>query len=335
MKRHFYLIAYEAMVKGNWRDMNDDARVSVIKQYKDVNSIFSFIRRIHFSPKINRIISLPWKELWCDSVRKIKWGGKNIEYYIIFEETSIYPISIKYLEKIQHKYKVHYILFLQDPWQHHLSANARNYEQHIKFDYIFTFDPADAQKYGFIFFDTPYSILSNNESIRATNDLYFIGTANDRLDSILGIFENGKKSEINMLFMIDRVDRSLQKDDDMIIYNKRIPYSEVIENDKASNCILEIISGGQSGASLRYYEAVCYNKKLLTNNKNVVNLPFYNPEYIHIFERPEDIDWDWVKECIPIDYHYDGRFSPTHLIDKIIELEEEKEGQQNAEKETS
>ena len=26
-----------------------------------------------------------------------------------------------------------------------------------------------------------------------------------------------------------------------------------------------------------------------------------------------------------MDYYYDGRFSPTHLIDKIIELEEEKD----------
>ena len=44
-----------------------------------------------------------------------------------------------------------------------------------------------------------------------------------------------------------------------------------------------------------------------------------------VFEKPEDIDWAWVKERIPVDYHYDGRFSPVHLIDKIIELEEEKE----------
>lgn len=75
MERRFYLIGNEAMIKGNWRDMNDDARVSVIRQYKNVTPIFSFIRRIHFSPKINKIISLPWKYIWCDSVRKIKWGG--------------------------------------------------------------------------------------------------------------------------------------------------------------------------------------------------------------------------------------------------------------------
>lgn len=336
MERRFYLIDNGLMIKSNWRDMIDDARVSVIKKYKDVHPFFSLIRKIHITPKINRIISLPWKDIWCDSVKAIKWeDGKNIEYYIIFEETAIYPISLKYLKKIKQKYNVHYILFYQDPWQSYFSESARNYQQYIKFDYIFTLNPADAQKYGLIYFNTPYSMLSKNESIVTINDLYFVGVAKDRLNLILEVFECGRKSGIKMLFMIDRVTRSLQKDDDMIIYNKRIPYSEVVEKAKASNCILEILAGGHSGSTLRYCEAVCYNKKLLTNNKNVVNLPFYNPDYIHVFEKPEDIDWNWVEEKIPVDYHYDGQFSPTYLIDRIIELEEEKERQQNAEKETS
>ena len=76
MERRFYLIGNEAMIRGNWRDMNDDARVSVIHQYKEVPPFLSFIRKIHFSPKINRIISLPWKDIWCDSVKRIKWGGQ-------------------------------------------------------------------------------------------------------------------------------------------------------------------------------------------------------------------------------------------------------------------
>ena len=42
---------------------------------------------------------------------------------------------------------------------------------------------------------------------------------------------------------------------------------------------------------------------------------------MHIFEKAEDIDWDWVKERIPVDYHYDGRFSPVHIIDEIEYLE--------------
>lgn len=66
-------------------------------------------------------------------------------------------------------------------------------------------------------------------------------------------------------------------------------------------------------------------QELLTTNKNIVDMLFYDLRYMKVFEKPEDIDWAWVKERIPVDYHYDGRFSPKHLIDKIIELEEEKE----------
>lgn len=74
MDRHFYLIDNGMMVNGNWRDMIDDGRVSVIKQFKDVNSVLSLIRKIHLG-RINRIIPLPFKDIWCDSVKKIDWRG--------------------------------------------------------------------------------------------------------------------------------------------------------------------------------------------------------------------------------------------------------------------
>lgn len=83
------------------------------------------------------------------------------------------------------------------------------------------------------------------------------------------------------------------------------------------NCILDALSPGQTGVSTRYYEAVCYNKKLLTNNKDVLNFPFYNPQYMKIYQNPEDIDWNWVKERVPIDYHYDKRFSPLRLLEWV------------------
>ena len=105
---------------------------------------------------------------------------------------------------------------------------------------------------------------------------------------------------------------------------KAMPYPEVVAEAKKSNCLLEVVREGQTGPSFRYYEAVCYNKKLLTNNKNAVNFPFYNPEYMHVFEKPEDIDWEWVKERIPVDYGYDGRFSPSRIFDEVVGMEESK-----------
>lgn len=66
-----------------------------------------------------------------------------------------------------------------------------------------------------------------------------------------------------------------------------MPYSEVIHNVKQCKAILELISDGQTGITQRPYEAMHYGKKLITNNREVMQYSFYTPEQFFIFgERP-------------------------------------------------
>ena len=95
------------------------------------------------------------------------------------------------------------------------------------------------------------------------------------------------------------------------------PYKEVLESTLKANCILEIVRPGQVGFTLRTFEAVVYNKKLLTNNENIKDFKFYNPQYMKIFKKIEDIDWKWVHETLNVDYHYDDSFSPLRFIKEI------------------
>ena len=292
--------------------------------------MIDFIRKAHFSGKLNSIINIPFKNIWKCALRDV--------YCVVFMGTALRSTDYKYLSKIREQYDVKYILLLLDPWGNDVASRvARFFEQKMGFDYIFSFDLQDVKKYGFIYTNVPYSAVFDEVEKNIEYDIYL--AANIKTKGGVKIFHeifNYLASEgVHAHYRLVNVPETDQKYKEEIIYNRHIEYPEIIKGVKKSNCILEVLPTDQSGATLRYYEAVCYNKKLLTNNKNVVNLPFYNPDYIHVFERPEDIDWNWVKERIPVDYHYDGRFSPTHLIDKIIELEEEKEKQQNAEKETS
>ena len=66
-----------------------------------------------------------------------------------------------------------------------------------------------------------------------------------------------------------------------------------------------------------HFEAVCMNKKLLTNNPYIVSFPFYNPKWMRIFSSLEDIDIEWIRNREKIDYGYNGEFSPVHLIDYL------------------
>ncbi len=320
-------------------DLYSDERVTVIKGFlkRIHNPVISFIRRVWFSRTVNSIINMPFKNIWKCALRDVNWSHET-KYSVVFMGTSLYFTDYKFLSKIREKYDVKYILILLDPWENEVaSKTAQCFEKKMGFDYIFSFDPTDVEKYDFIYTNVPYSTLFNETKQYITDyDIYLAANVKTKGGAKLfhDIYNHLKSEKVRAHYRLVNVPNKEKIYNNDIIYNHHIEYPEVVKGVKESNCILEILPTDQSGATLRYYESVLYNKKLLTNNKDVVNLPFYNPEYMHVFEKPEDIDWDWVKERIPIDYHYDGRFSPTHLIDRIIELEEEKEGEQNAEKET-
>lgn len=326
-KKQFIFVNDLSRLNVIFKDLENDNRVIVLHgPCKELsNKLLIIIRKIHLNliKRISNKIPIPFKGIWQCSLRKIKWL-ENIDYYVMFDNASLYPIKYKYLINLKNRYNIKYILVMNDHWESLYSSDARKYVSNVEFDYIFTIDNDDAEKHGFIFTYSHFSMLSDSICTSIYTDLYFAGMNKGRINLFHGVYNYLNKNGVSCRYRITRVPKKERKYSG-IIYNKWISYREVVEELKKSNCILEILTEGQSGASLRYYEAVCYNKKLLTNNKNVVNLPFYNPEYIHIFEKPEDIDCEWVRERISIDYGYDGRFSPSRIIDKIIELEENKD----------
>ena len=82
--------------------------------------------------------------------------------------------------------------------------------------------------------------------------------------------------------------------------------------------MVEVLADGQSSSSFRYYEAVVYNKKLLTNNSNVKDMPFYDPKYIQYFDDTYSIDYDWIKDnSYGVDFKYNNEFSILRLFDKL------------------
>ena len=108
--------------------------------------------------------------------------------------------------------------------------------------------------------------------------------------------------------------------EDSNIHYELLPYDENVEKANRSNCILEIVREGFVGFTYRYYEAVVYNKKLLTNNADIRRMKYYDARYMQYFERIEDIDWEWVKDSADVNYHYQDDFSPEKWKENIIKI---------------
>lgn len=310
-----------------YSDLYLDERVIFIEQFAPIkNKILNYIRHAHTGKRINHIINLPFKSIWHSPIDDIKWE-KGVKYHIItFFAPTFRPNS--YWKKLKEKYGVDYTVFLLSSvdsyfvTKYHLFKDVQTFDSKVGIKHIMTSQQGDAKKYGFALCYNVMSIIETDTPYRIENDLFLINAAKGRLEMFHKVYESAKKhGGIKLDFRIVEVKKKDQLYPSEIIYNKTLNFVENVAILKKSNCILEVLGHNMTSPSNHWFEAVLYNKKLLTDNKDVLNLPFYNPDYIKVFEDPEDIDWDWVKERVPVDYHYDGRFSPIHLIDKIIELD--------------
>ena len=244
----------------------------------------------------------------------------NAETYLIYTNAASIGVSVPYLKDYlkRHPECTPVMLFL-DPLDRYWAQYAKFLVDQIPSFRCFTFDPEDAKHTGF---KHTINVYSHNAAEQGGTeaDIYFSFFALDRLDRIreLADYLEAKQVRCNFIF-VGSIDEEGHKLGLVKNVKHRLPYSAILKDAAQANCLLEVLRPGQGGSTLRYYEAVCYNKKLLTTNRNIVNMPFYNPKYIKVFEKLSDIDYEWVRRREPVDYHYDGSFSPVHFLEEVVE----------------
>lgn len=287
--------------------------------YQAQSRIERILRRIHFSKKLNRFFDIPGKYFWheysdifsllkktknvliIDSalrdipdalIKRMKNSGARIDLFLINSMDAASPRFLEIKDRI-----------LSNSWNH-----------------IYTFDPLDAKKYGFTY--RGFNYYSKQKLFIPKipeKDAYFVGgIKGNREKDINSIYRAitayGGTCDFNVMVYKNQ---SYEKIDGIhYIFGNWTPYEEILRNVANSNTIVEILQDGQNGASLRYFEAVCYNKKLLTNNPNIKDFPFYDERYMKIFHDPKEIDPEWICQRVPVDYRYRDEFSPTKLLEQ-------------------
>ncbi len=248
--------------------------------------------------------------------------------YVIFPNSALWyhPYlagTLKHYKKLWNNIK--YVLFYLDVVDSGVSRAAHYLQKQQIFDLIYSYDAADAKNYQFIHWNTLYSKNEQASRIAADNQLYFCcGVTKARIPMLDAILSKCRQNNITCKMDLVCVEPapSLEQYAPMATLlqaGQVLPYPEVLQRQLHAQCMLEVLQPGRSNLTLRPYEAVVYNRKLLTNSKSILDFPYYNPAYMQYFENIEDIDWDWVKRPCSVDYHYQGDFSPTLLLEDIAE----------------
>ena len=305
------------VVNDLFRDFDNSSKVSLIPVYTDWNkSVVSFRCLYTTGWKFYKLFS--WLDKTCCKkypFRDLLNNHSNETKCFIFCNSTLIYLSHSILKELSSKDDVVLVLLLVDPMARIYVNDKPKFKY---FDQIYSFDPADSKTCGFNFLSSYYSKFDIHCDGEINTGVYFCGADKGRIDNLLKIYETLTNNGIECSFHVRNVSKKKQKYSDSIHYfSKAIAYSDVVNELNKFSCLLDLTQSNQAGVTIRYYEAVCYNKKLLTDNAFVKELPFYNPEYMKVFKSVDDIDIEWIKKPMNIDYGYDGRFSPLNLLDRI------------------
>lgn len=280
--------------------------------------IVEFLYRVHHSKKINSFLSLPFKNIWFSSYFKNSFCN-NLPFCFIFDarwmQYPCYKEYVSYLRKLYNNAK--FVCFYQDLVDTHKGAEP-NIIFNL-FDLLLSYDKGDAEKFGLTYHPTVYSNykVANDKDV-PESDVYFIGLAKDRLDLILDVFHQLKNKGISCLFYLSGVPSIKQVEEDGLNYIDKMSYIENLKHVVRTKCILEIVQGKAKGSTIRTWEAIMYDKKLLTNNLSIVNDYYFDSNYIRIFNE-KFIDVAFLKQNNTYLNPYKNQISPNKFLDFITQ----------------
>lgn len=307
---------------GLWNDLKNDNRVILRTTQLRVSStpgklLYRFFRYFdHF-------IKTSFKHLFFQ-YNDIFKQVNNINHLVIIDG-ALRTINIKELikcKKINPHVKIYLYLLNSMEAQSPLMRGVRPKINQYKWDVIYTFDAKDAEKYGYVYLGFNY--YSNHQLSlplsSTSSDVFFVGgLKGGRTNLINDLYNHFILKNLKCdFYLMPFGNEPVAQLPGIYYYRGWRPYEDILEHVQQTNCIIEIMQEGQTGATLRFFEAVCMNKKLLTNNSNIVSFPFYNPQWMKIFKSIDDIDIDWIKKEEKVDYNYKNEFSPIYFIDFLL-----------------
>lgn len=283
------------------------------------HSIRYYLARIHFSERINKVISLPLKKLWYRSFCKYLELNHADDFTIIIYDWNLMGRDECFLKFLKENYRNVNLVYVFTNIV--AKSGALNYKflKKLKrfFDIVFAFDPDDAKRYGFSYTPLVYSKkLVRNK--RKVNDVFYVGRAKDRKNELLAVYERLKNLGLKTDFYIAETDDT-QRFKEEIHYNELLTYEECIVKISKAECIVDVIQGNSAGLTIKVCEAIYHNKKLITTNQHLREYPFYDGRYMLIIQKPEDITLEFFENNKNVQYDQKGidYFSLNSFFDRI------------------
>ena len=210
--------------------------------------------------KVHMCSSLPFKSIWITNELDHPFNYKTI---ILGDTGNVFNL-VHYIRSRGYQDRI--IVWYRNTYMSSVQVTAKSKSECE----IWTFDKRDSEKYKFKYNPQFLVVDPRYEDLPITQDAYFIGNDKGRKN---GLMELKKK--------LDRA--NISNSINIVGYNsKPISYEQVLKQIGQSRCIIDYQCDFQDGITLRPLEALCYHKKLITNNKDIIYSDYYSPNNIFV-----------------------------------------------------
>lgn len=224
--------------------------------------------------------------------------------------------TIEFLDKLRNNNPNAKFIYYQ--WDS-VKNNLNSIKICSKFDKCFTFDMKDSKNYNTfkylpLFYLPEYKKIRESKNV-ITNDVVFIGTYQiERYEQVLQFNSYCKQNNIKFRYylylpFLQYLKLILLKQRMFLdIRTKMLSEYEVFEMLKGTKAVLDLPSVYQNGATIRTFEALAANKKVISSNLSLISEIFFNKDYIRFFNlnneenlnlfiNQETMNYDLTKIC--------------------------------------
>lgn len=113
--------------------------------------------------------------------------------------------------------------------------------------------------------------------------LYFVGLDWEiRREKIYRFINFANQKNLCLKFYLQEFDKNPAKNPSINYIKNRISFAENLERVQKADILLDFIDPRHTGLSIRFFEALRYRKKMITDNTDVQTYDFYHPQNIFI-----------------------------------------------------
>lgn len=207
-----------------------------------------------------------------------------------------------------------------------LSVSSKILDYKSLFDQIYVFDEQDLIDYpGYGLKATTNCYFENHCLVEKDIDFSYIGVdTGNRFKTLEKLYTDLRRinPQYNISFNLKQNEFAPKQSDLLNILSSSFSYEQCLNLSNHSKILVDLKRKEHDGLSLRFFEAMTYKNKIITNNSSAKNYDFYHPDNVFVtdFDNLEGLKEFITKPFYELPHHLKEKYNFKNWIKALFNI---------------